>query len=59
MVINILLFKEKAKSWKILSLILAFTGMLTFFTKSGGTNLLGTVLALISAFSYAVIFSRH
>jgi len=56
MVINILLFKEKAKSWKILSLILAFTGMLTFFTKSGGTNLLGTVLALISAFSYAVIF---
>jgi drug/metabolite transporter (DMT)-like permease len=56
MVINILLFKEKARRWKILSLILAFSGMLTFFTKSEGEYLLGTLLALGSAVSYAIIF---
>lgn len=56
MLINIVLFKEKAKSWKILSLILAFVGMLTFFTRSGGTLFLGTLLALGSAVSYAIIF---
>jgi drug/metabolite transporter (DMT)-like permease len=56
MLINIVLFKEKAKSWKILSLILAFVGMLTFFTRSGGTLFLGTILALGSAVSYAIIF---
>lgn len=56
MVINILLFGEKARSWKILSLLLAFSGMLTFFTKSGGTHLLGTLLALGSAVSYAIIY---
>jgi EamA domain-containing membrane protein RarD len=56
MLINIVLFKEKAKSWKILSLILAFVGMLTFFSRSGGTLFLGTLLALGSAVSYAIIF---
>jgi drug/metabolite transporter (DMT)-like permease len=56
MLINIVLFKEKAKSWKILSLFLAFVGMLTFFTRSGGTLFLGTLLALGSAVSYAIIF---
>lgn len=56
MVINILLFGEKARSWKIISLLLAFLGMLTFFTKSGDTHLLGTLLALGSAVSYAIIY---
>jgi drug/metabolite transporter (DMT)-like permease len=30
--------------------------MLTFFTKMGGTHLIGTLLALCSAVSYAIVF---
>lgn len=56
MLVNILFFKEKAKSWKILSLVLAFLGILTFFTQPGSTNFIGILLALGSAVSYTIIF---
>lgn len=53
--VSIVIFKEKTSWWKILALVLGFAGVLTFMGGTAESNLIGLLLAVGSAITYAAM----
>lgn len=53
--VSIVIFKEKTSWWKILALVLGFAGVLTFMGGAAESNLIGLLLAVGSAITYAAM----
>ncbi|NLC39734.1 MAG: DMT family transporter [Clostridiaceae bacterium] len=53
--VSIVFFKEKMKWWKILALLLGFAGVMTFMGGAVESDLIGVLLAVGSAITYAAM----
>lgn len=53
MIGGLVFFREKINGWKLIALLLGFSGVLSFLGTSDGLAPAGVLLALASAFSYA------
>ncbi len=53
---SVVMFREKVRIWKVVSLILGLAGVVTFIPASGQNTIWGLVLALGSGFTYAGLY---
>ena len=51
--VSVIFFKEDLKWWKLLALVLGFAGVITFMGSASGGSMIGVLLAVGSAITYA------